>query len=125
MAVPDCGASFVARNLSHSCVRRSVAEFFSDKPAAGVAHAKAFIKEARKLGPMTLHAVKTRPPFERFPPSLKTRRQKTNTVPMMPGSRNQHGLWLSRSVGAYMHGHGPSEYRRAPAVAAGGVPYPF
>jgi hypothetical protein len=57
---PECGAKFVTRNLSHSCVRRSVDEFFAGKPAAGVGHAKAFIAEARKLGPVTLHAVKTR-----------------------------------------------------------------
>lgn len=57
---PECGARFVTRNLSHSCIRRTVDEFFADKPAAGVAHAQAFIAEARKLGPVTLHAVKTR-----------------------------------------------------------------
>ena len=47
---PECGARFVTRNLSHSCVRRTVNEFFAGKPAAGVAHAKAFIAEARKPG---------------------------------------------------------------------------
>ena len=57
---PKCGARFVTRNLSHSCVARTVDEFFADKPAGGVAHAKAFIAEASKLGPLTLHAVKTR-----------------------------------------------------------------
>ena len=57
---PHCGARFVTRNLSHSCIRRTVDEFFADKPAAGVRHAKAFIAEARKLGPVTLHPVKTR-----------------------------------------------------------------
>jgi hypothetical protein len=46
--------------MSHSCVKRSVGEFFADKPAAGVRHARAFIAEAKKLGPVTLHAVKTR-----------------------------------------------------------------
>lgn len=59
-ACPNCGATFVARRQSHSCVRRSVEEFFADKPAGGVAHAKAFIAEANKLGPVTLHPVKTR-----------------------------------------------------------------
>jgi hypothetical protein len=57
---PECGAAFVTRNLSHSCVRRSVEQFFADKPKAGVVHAKSFISEARKLGPVRLHAVKTR-----------------------------------------------------------------
>ena len=57
---PKCGAKFVTRSLSHSCVKRTVDAFFADKPAAGVRHAKAFIAEARRLGPVTLHAVKTR-----------------------------------------------------------------
>jgi hypothetical protein len=50
----------MTRNLAHSCIRRTADEFFADKPAGGVAHAKAFIAEARKLGPVTLYAVKTR-----------------------------------------------------------------
>jgi hypothetical protein len=54
---PTCGAKLVTRNLSHSCVRRTVAEFFADKPAAGVRFAKAFIAAVR---PVTLHPVKTR-----------------------------------------------------------------
>lgn len=57
---PECGAKLVTRNLSHSCVKRTVAEFFADKPRSGVALAKALIAEARKLGPLTLHPVKTR-----------------------------------------------------------------
>jgi len=57
---PACGAKLVAKNLSHSCVRRTVAEFFADKPRSGVALAKAVIAEVKKLGPLTLHPVKTR-----------------------------------------------------------------
>lgn len=57
---PECRAKLVTRNLSHSCVRRTAREFFAGKPKAGVALAKAFIAEARKLGPVTLHPVKTR-----------------------------------------------------------------
>jgi hypothetical protein len=57
---PDCDAKLVSKNLSHSCIRRTVDDFFADKPPAGVAFAKAFIEEARKLGPVTLHPVKTR-----------------------------------------------------------------
>jgi hypothetical protein len=41
-------------------VARTVDEFFADKPAAGVALARAFIAEAKRLGPVTLHPVKTR-----------------------------------------------------------------
>lgn len=57
---PACGAKFVTRNLSHSCVRRTVDDFLADKPPGGVALARAFIAEVEKLGPVTLHPVKTR-----------------------------------------------------------------
>ena len=57
---PACGAKLVTRNLSHSCVRRSVDEFFADKPAGGVRFAKAFIAAVRAVGRVTLHPVKTR-----------------------------------------------------------------
>ena len=57
---PACGAKLVTKNLSHSCVKRTVAEFFADKPRSGVALAKQLIAEVRKLGPLTLHPVKTR-----------------------------------------------------------------
>lgn len=57
---PRCRASFVTRNLSHSCVTMSVREFFASRPKGGVILAKALIKEVRKLGPVKLHPVKTR-----------------------------------------------------------------
>jgi hypothetical protein len=57
---PACGARFVTRNLAHSCIRRTVDDFFADKPAGGVALARAFIAEVASLGPVTLHPVKTR-----------------------------------------------------------------
>jgi hypothetical protein len=57
---PACGARFVTRGASHSCVRQTVAAFFADKPKRGVRHARAFIAAIRRLGPITLHPVKTR-----------------------------------------------------------------
>ena len=60
---PRCKARFVQRNLSHSCVKTTVREFFAGKPAAGVAHAKALIAALRAIGPVTLHPVKTRIAF--------------------------------------------------------------
>jgi hypothetical protein len=57
---PACGAKLVARNGSHSCVRRSVEEFFADKPPVGVAFARAFIAAVEAVGPIKLHPVKTR-----------------------------------------------------------------
>jgi hypothetical protein len=50
----------VTRNLSHSCVKTTIRAFFAGKPRHGVALAKALIAEARALGPVTLHPVKTR-----------------------------------------------------------------
>jgi hypothetical protein len=57
---PSCGAKFVGKNASHSCVKQSLAEFFAGKPRAGVKHARALIAAVKKLGPVTLHPVKTR-----------------------------------------------------------------
>jgi hypothetical protein len=57
---PACGAKLVTRNLSHSCVKQTVRGFYAGKPELGVALAKAFVAEVRKLGPVTLHPVKTR-----------------------------------------------------------------
>jgi hypothetical protein len=59
-ACPRCGAKFVSKNASHSCVKQTLAEFFADKPRGGVKHAKALIAAVRELGPVTLHPVKTR-----------------------------------------------------------------
>jgi Cys-tRNA synthase (O-phospho-L-seryl-tRNA:Cys-tRNA synthase) len=55
-----CGAAFVTRNASHSCVRRTVEDFFADKSEVGVGHARALIRELEAIGPITLHPVKTR-----------------------------------------------------------------
>jgi hypothetical protein len=57
---PACGAAFVQRNLSHSCVRTSLAAFLRDKPPGGVRLFRALVAEARRLGPVILHPVKTR-----------------------------------------------------------------
>jgi len=41
-------------------VRRSVDDFLRDKPVAAVRLFERFVDEVRKLGPVTLHPVKTR-----------------------------------------------------------------
>jgi len=46
--------------MAHSCVKTTVRAFFAGKPRRGVALAKALIAEARMLGPVTLHPVKSR-----------------------------------------------------------------
>ena len=60
---PRCSARLVQRNLSHSCVRQTVAGFLRDKPAAARRLFRLFAAEVRKLGPVTLHPVKTRIAF--------------------------------------------------------------
>ncbi len=57
---PSCGAGFVGRSMSHSCVRRSADEFLADKPPTGVRLFRAFVREVERAGPVRLHAVKTR-----------------------------------------------------------------
>jgi len=41
-------------------VRRTVEDFFADKPAGGAELAREFIREVQKLGSVTLHPEKTR-----------------------------------------------------------------
>ena len=41
-------------------MRRTVEDFFADKPAGGAELAREFIREVQKLGSVTLHPVKTR-----------------------------------------------------------------
>ena len=57
---PACGARFVQRNLSHSCVRVSIDDFLAGKPPVAVALFHRFVAEVRTLGPVLLHPVKTR-----------------------------------------------------------------
>lgn len=57
---PECSARLVTRNLSHSCVKLTVREFFAARPTGGAALAKSLIAEVRKLGALKLDPVKTR-----------------------------------------------------------------
>jgi hypothetical protein len=59
-ACPRCGAKFVSKNASHSCVKQTLTEFFATSRHGGVKHAKALIAAVRAFGPVTLHPVKTR-----------------------------------------------------------------
>ena len=60
---PRCDARFVQKNSSHSCVRRSVDDFLGDKPARAVELFGRLVDEVRRIGPVTLHPVKTRIAF--------------------------------------------------------------
>jgi len=57
---PRCDARFVQKNSSHSCVRRSLEDFLDDKPARAVKLFERLVAEVRRIGPVTLHPVKTR-----------------------------------------------------------------
>ena len=60
---PECKAQFVTRNLWHSCVRMTSDEWLKSKPTRGVELYKHFLNEYRKIGPITLHTVKSRIAF--------------------------------------------------------------
>lgn len=60
---PECGARFFQKNLPHSCVRISESEFLSGKSERAVELYRYFLNEYEKIGPITLHIVKTRIAF--------------------------------------------------------------
>jgi len=57
---PRCGHRFVTRNLSHSCVRVSLATHFRGKPAERKRTFDRWVEAARACGPVTVYAQKTR-----------------------------------------------------------------
>jgi hypothetical protein len=57
---PKCGHRFVTRNLWHSCGRYSLADHFRGKPAALHAAFRRWAAVARRCGPVTVYAQKTR-----------------------------------------------------------------
>jgi len=57
---PRCGHRFVTKNLWHSCVRVSVAAHFRGKPPDRKRTWDRLLATARKCGPVTAYAQKTR-----------------------------------------------------------------
>lgn len=57
---PRCGHRFVTKNLWHSCVRVSVGAHFRGKPAERKRTWDRWLATARKCGPVTAYAQKTR-----------------------------------------------------------------
>jgi hypothetical protein len=57
---PECGHRFVTKNLSHSCVRVSLAAHFRGKPADRKKTWDRWLAIARACGPVTAYAQKTR-----------------------------------------------------------------
>ncbi len=60
---PKCNAQFVQKNLWHSCGDYSVESFLKGKSDRGKELFWWFVSEYQKIGPIKLHAVKTRVAF--------------------------------------------------------------
>jgi hypothetical protein len=60
---PACGQTFVTRNLWHSCVRFSEANFFQGKPRQRQLY-RAFLRTVREFGPVTVNVTKSRISFQ-------------------------------------------------------------
>ncbi|MGQ0531747.1 MAG: DUF5655 domain-containing protein [Caulobacteraceae bacterium] len=58
-ACSRCGQRFVTRNMWHSCVRLTEAEFFGDRRAQRRLY-RAYLKFVRQFGPVTVNITKTR-----------------------------------------------------------------
>lgn len=60
---PECGQSFVTRNMSHSCRRLTEEDFFGGKEAQRTLY-RAFLAFAERCGPVTVNINKTRISFQ-------------------------------------------------------------
>lgn len=61
---PECGHRFVTKNLWHSCGRYRLADHFTGKPPAVRQAFNRWVAVARKAGPVTVYAQKTRIVFQ-------------------------------------------------------------
>jgi uncharacterized C2H2 Zn-finger protein len=61
---PKCGQRFVTRNMWHSCVRRSTADFFGDRDPRLKALYTHWLRLVRRFGPVTVNVNKTRISFQ-------------------------------------------------------------
>jgi len=60
---PECGQSFVARNMAHSCFRQSEEAFFAGREAQRELY-HAFLEAAQRGGPVVVNINKTRISFQ-------------------------------------------------------------
>src|SRR5262245_61757750 len=60
---PKCKAQFFQKNLWHSCGDFSVDDFLKGKPERGIELFWYFVNEYKKIGDISLHAVKSRIAF--------------------------------------------------------------
>jgi hypothetical protein len=89
---PKCGGQFFQKNLWHSCTVYTEEEFLQGKSERAIQLYKFFLSEYKKIGPITLHVIKSRIAFMvlvRFSGINKTR-----TTPHIPG----HGILLQQTL---------------------------
>jgi hypothetical protein len=60
---PNCGQSFVTRNMSHSCCRFTESEFFAGREAQRALY-RALLAFIERFGPVTVNINKTRISFQ-------------------------------------------------------------
>jgi hypothetical protein len=60
---PKCGGQFFQKNLWHSCTKYTEEEFLSGKSERAIELYKYFLTEYKKLGPITLHVIRSRIAF--------------------------------------------------------------
>jgi hypothetical protein len=60
---PKCGGQFFQKNLWHSCTVYTEEEFLQGKSERAIQLYKFFLSEYKKIGPITLHVIKSRIAF--------------------------------------------------------------
>ena len=60
---PKCGGLFFQKNLWHSCTKYSEEEFLQGKSERAIELYRHFLNEYKKIGPVTLHVIKSRIAF--------------------------------------------------------------
>jgi hypothetical protein len=86
---PKCRQTFVTRNMWHSCVRMTEADFFRDKPRQRRLY-KAFLGVVRECGPVTINVNKSRISFQG--------RVRFAGVPRVTRYGILCGFWLKRRI---------------------------
>jgi hypothetical protein len=87
---PKCGQSFVTRNLWHSCVARTVDDFFAGQPVKKRLFA-AYLKFIRRCGPVVVNVTKTRI-------SIQARVRFAGVPSLTKGEGLPCGFWLKRKI---------------------------
>jgi hypothetical protein len=86
---PECGHRFVTKNMSHSCGRYRLQNHFRSKPKGLLDCFKLWVATARRFGPVTVYAQKTR--------IVLQARVRFSAVTVRKNSLDTH-LWLKRKV---------------------------